>query len=220
MSELTLDDVGIPLDASEPFDVADPSPFDIDQTAGEAFPDHEAAFADLQNVHGTDIASFDESGLTTTDQVSGYIEGNIPAEHLSGLDSIEYVDDQSAYEQGLMGMWEYDYWTNTVSIEVYPHDDVGTLYDTVAHEIGHNAEEGIPPDLVSEWNALHDQSWTDLLESGFEQDSFITGYAETSPEEDFAETYSFYINDPLLVQAICPDKYDFMKDHVFGGREF
>ena len=220
MNELNLDDVEMPSDAGEPWGEAETEPLDLDQSLEEALPADEADFDDVFTVQNTDVANFDESNLTTTAEVAEYIEEHIPAEHLSGLDTIEYVNDQSAYDQGLMGMWESDPWTGTVAIEVYPHDDEGVLYDTIAHEIGHNAEETLPGEVVDQWNELYAASLDDVVTSGGEQFPFVSDYAMSSAEEDFAETYSFYINDPELVRAVCPDKYDFMQAYVFGGREF
>lgn len=55
---------------------------------------------------------------------------------------------------------------------------------------------------------------------------FVSGYAKTDPYEDFAESYNFYLlhgeefrqmseRTPALAQ-----KYSFLKDNVFGGKEF
>jgi hypothetical protein len=49
---------------------------------------------------------------------------------------------------------------------------------------------------------------------------YITNYARKDLAEDFAETFSYYIMEPELLKRVCPGKYQFMKDSVFGGKEF
>ena len=214
MDDLSYDSDAFDSDLADGIDTSDvPDVSEVDYGEDAALDDAfaEVDFDDIEMVEDTDVANFNESELTTTEEVANYMEESIPEEHLDGLDSIEYVDDELAYQEGLMGMWIDDPETDIAHIEVYPHDDVGIMYDTVAHEIGHNAEETLEPDLLDDWNDLYEQS--DL-------DEFVTPYASESAQEDFAETYSFYINDPPLVQATSPDKYDFMKDNVFDGKEF
>lgn len=186
---------------------------DVDQTLDTAFPE------DVTAVGYTEIDNFADSGFTDSKEVGDFIHDNIPPEHVEGINNVEFVNDQSAYEQGLMGMWESDLFTGEASIDVYPHDDRGELYDTIAHEIGHNAEAIIGeqnPELVESWNQLHEQSWSDHTLSGGEENPFVTPYAMESPEEDFAESYAYFVNDPDFLQFVSPDKYDFMATHVFS----
>ena len=201
-------------------DYAEFAPEDIDSDFGDSYQIDDALLDEVTSVYDTNVGNFSESGMTNTQEVANYIDESIPQDHLEGLDSIEYVNSDEAREEGILGMWVDDPEVGTVEIDVYPHDDVGELYDTVSHEIGHNAEEKIPTSAVNEWDNLYYDSSLDYIFSLGEDNRFVTDYATTSTEEDFAETYSFYINDPEMVQAICPDKYDFMKDHVFNGKEF
>jgi hypothetical protein len=184
---------------------------DFDATIGEVFPSGDLGFNDIESVSQTDVSNFNESGLTTTSDVADYIETNIPEGHLDDLDSIEYVDDDVAVAQGELGMWTFDPSSEAAHIEVYPHSDEGELYDTVAHEIGHNAELTLDSEQLDKWNQLYQESGSD---------EFVTPYAKTDPQEDFAESYAFYINDPPLMQATSTEKYDFLKDNVFEGKEF
>lgn len=218
MTDIYDDDFDISSDFGD--DYTDFTPEEIDPGYGDTTQIDEAVLDDVTSVYDTTVGNFDDTGMTTTEEVADYINESIPQDHLEGLDGIEYVDSDEAREEGILGMWVDDPLTGTTEIEVYPHDDVGELYDTIAHEIGHNAEEYIPNSAVNEWDNLYYDSSLDYISSFGEDNRFVTDYATTSPEEDFAETYSFYINDPEMVQAICPEKYDFMKDHVFNGKEF
>lgn len=47
--------------------------------------------------------------------------------------------------------------------------------------------------------------------------NFVSDYAATvNPDEDFAETVSYYIYQPDLVRTLAPEKYDFAKKIVTG----
>lgn len=53
-----------------------------------------------------------------------------------------------------------------------------------------------------------------------EQSKFVTNYAATKPLEDFAESCAYYVHDPNELLKKAPEKYDFMKNKVFHGKEF
>lgn len=186
---------------------------ELDQALDEAYP------RDAAEVGQTEVGNFDESGLTDSAEVSDYIEENIPPSHLEDLQTIDYVHDQGAYDAGLLGMWWYYPLSDESGIEIYPHDDKGEMYDTIIHEVGHNAEHVLEeqnPAAVSEWNGIYEQTLNDYYESGGEDNEFVSPYAMTSPEEDFAESYSTFVNDPDLLQFVSPQKYDFMGSKVFA----
>lgn len=174
---------------------------------------------DAYLVGDMEVGNFAESGLTDSREVVDYIDKTIPPEHLEGLDAVEYVNSAEAYESGLIGQWQSDEETGQTTIEIYPHDDQGEMYDTVAHEIGHNAQEILMaehPEANAAWGDLYLQSLGDLLVSGGEKDTFVTPYATVNAEEDFAESYAAYLNDPDLLQAVAPQKLDFMATQVFA----
>ena len=45
--------------------------------------------------------------------------------------------------------------------------------------------------------------------------TFISPYAATVPDDDFAESFAFYILEPERLQKECPSKYAFMHVDVF-----
>ncbi len=49
---------------------------------------------------------------------------------------------------------------------------------------------------------------------------FISNYAGTQPCEDFAEAAAHYMYFPRKFKTIDPEKYDFIKKHVFTGKEY
>jgi hypothetical protein len=50
--------------------------------------------------------------------------------------------------------------------------------------------------------------------------AFVRDYAGTHPAEDFAESTAYYMYQPQYLKTIDPDKYNFIKDKVFKGKEF
>ena len=48
--------------------------------------------------------------------------------------------------------------------------------------------------------------------------NFVSGYAQLSnPNEDFAESVSFFLNDPDKLKSRAPKKYEFIRDRLMGG---
>lgn len=50
--------------------------------------------------------------------------------------------------------------------------------------------------------------------------TFVRDYAASAPAEDFAESTAYYMYQPKYLKTIDPDKYNFIKDKVFKGKEF
>lgn len=64
------------------------------------------------------------------------------------------------------------------------------------------------------------------LKKGSKEADFVSGYAMSDPFEDFAETYNFYILHGEQFRKLIENneklasKYAYMRDTVFGGREY
>lgn len=119
------------------------------------------------------------------------------------------------------------------------------LVAVLLHEIGHITDTGFlqSPTLSSAEKTSFDDrgtfvytddpsadfysiSWEDNRSFTSPETGFISGYAMTSPFEDFADTYMAYIlHGPLFRFYAARDtdlkvKYEFMKETVFDGVEF
>jgi hypothetical protein len=102
-------------------------------------------------------------------------------------------------------------------IQIFRHtrrgpQDRHEFLQTVYHEVGHHVHLScITEDEWTEWTRLSGQRprW-----------DCVTNYATVSAEEDFAESYSFYITDADVLRAYSRRKYDFLRRIVFGGREY
>ncbi len=77
------------------------------------------------------------------------------------------------------------------------------------HELGHLYNVKLADG--ADWGVVSGWSWK---ENKLPKCS-VSGYGDTSSEEDFAETFNMYRMAPEDLKASCPDKYEFMKTHVF-----
>ncbi|MBF0314232.1 MAG: hypothetical protein HQK52_12515 [Oligoflexia bacterium] len=88
---------------------------------------------------------------------------------------------------------------------------------TIVHELGHylaSAMDGL--DKTPEW----------LSFSGWDKGTshalavFPSDYAKTNADEDFAESVVTYRYNPLRLQVFSPEKYAYIKKHLFAGLEY
>ena len=47
-----------------------------------------------------------------------------------------------------------------------------------------------------------------------------TGYGATLPTEDMADSVKMYLYDPQRLQTSSPQRYDYLRDYIFGGVEY
>ena len=172
--------------------------------------------------NATEICNFEGCTLLGNEQLAGYLNETLPPSHLEGCPCIEF--DPHNYEfvnsPGTLGFYECGSHAIHIADETrFPGGAEGVL-DTVTHEVGHNAYAGLietNPELAAKWEALNAESWQELLTDGA---GFVSDYATTNQYEDFAESYMAYVRDPEKLQILSPDKYAFLHDYVFAGREY
>ncbi len=102
--------------------------------------------------------------------------------------------------------------------ETSGHQGDGTFY----HELGHAYWAAMEPKIKT---AFIDLSWrldtdgkTYRRIDGFNQ--FVSEYAQKDEGEDFAESFSAYVNDPQNLMRTAPIKYLFLRDQVFKTVEY
>ncbi len=178
------------------------------------------AHENVEFVGTTEISGFEQCEQFTNEQMADYISSVIPSGHLTDCNSIEYSPNNEWFvENHATGL----YFPGSHEIDIASMErfiDSGEVLDTVTHEIGHNAHDWLKeyyPDHASKWEFAHMKSDVLYNQNG---SGFVSEYARTSPREDFAETYSSYIRDPLLLKMRSPEKYSFMKDNVFSGMDY
>ena len=155
-----------------------------------------------------EISGFENCELIDNQEIREYIENNIPKEHLNGCPSIEFSPDDPQFikEPDTLGYF------NTLTHEIHINENPvllgpDSLLETVVHEIGHNVHENLKwdnPFLAEKWEELYCNS-----------EYFVSEYASKSVNEDFAECYAKFIQDPELLKFFCPEKYAFMHEYVF-----
>lgn len=98
--------------------------------------------------------------------------------------------------------------------------------ETIIHELAHSLTQqklkGL--DISEEWLALSKWNKKEGSSSnaakGADAKDFVSEYAMTSPREDFAESFAAYVYEPQKLKKGQPQKYSFLKEKVFGNREF
>jgi hypothetical protein len=158
------------------------------------------------------IEGFEQSSTLSSEDVQYYVKEQIPLAHLNALARVVYADsykhDNSAYVVG-----EYNHITGTIIIyKQSPNvDDLSLeMKLTITHEIGHNVYFNVVDSAArAEWKHLSRSSRR-----------YVTSYAGENDVEDFAESYATYILDPERLKATNPEKYVFLCDRVFHGKEY
>ena len=105
-------------------------------------------------------------------------------------------------------------------------DDYVAPLKTIVHEIAHHFDfsngdpsRSIDYKQLSGWGSFRYENNKKIYDRD-SQKQLVTEYAGTNPQEDFAESAAFYVIDPEKLESIDPLKYRFLKDRVFGGKEF
>lgn len=94
---------------------------------------------------------------------------------------------------------------------------------SLAHEVGHIF--AIPRKETPEWLNISGWSGKKIDEKKTEwtmgkPEQAVLEYAKTNPDEDFGETFFQYRYNGAKMQARFPEKYEYMKNNVFMGKEF
>lgn len=170
------------------------------------------------------VEGFEKSGLVTNEEVKKYLE-IFPERHCNSItmDSVKYSGEYISEKDKV----ELAHWEDTKpfpGMEIHHKDitinrqlpdgnvDVEVLKDSIAHEVGHQVHR-VSLDR-SDWN-----KWT-MLSGDRPADKCVSDYARLNHQEDFAESYMAYVRNPESLLNVDPEKYNFMRDSVFDGREY
>ncbi len=170
----------------------------------------------------TEIKGFENCELISNEQLAGYLNEVIPNAHLTACPSIEFTPKDPIFVENPNCCGYFNTTTHEIHIDEngLAREGVNGLLDTIIHEVGHNAHswlETFHPTIADKWNAIHKASYTEYAHTGI---GFVSNYATTNVNEDFAETYYAYVRDPELLQTLSPQKYKFMHDWVFNGIQY
>jgi hypothetical protein len=157
----------------------------------------------------------------------------VPACWLVGVDVINFAPFVQGKGREAGGLCQYSSQTNTstLSVEtkalpvVQPSSyDSASVLGTLLHEVGHHVQDSSCDDRgfsAISWSGGSSQASNQIRPTGF-----ITVYAATSNQEDFAESFSHYIYHPeqfrywAAKDPVLQVKYDLLKKEFFQGKEF
>jgi len=171
------------------------------------------------------VAGFEKSGVMTNEEVRSHLEETFPDRHANSytMDVVRYQDEYREQHHDItLAEWENrelvpNTEINQETITVYRQTPAGNpdaeaLKDTLAHEVGHHVHlKYLGPEERRGWLSLSGERAPEQC---------VSDYARTNAYEDFAETYQGYTRRPEALQQINPDKYAYMRDRVFSGREY
>lgn len=179
------------------------------------------ALAGYEIINQTEIDGFEDTGLLTDQEVADFVRETLPPSHLERCPSVQYEPEHPEFASDPWCLAFFQPWDHEIRIgPAERFQDAENMLETITHELGHNVHTNLidaQPDLASRWDDLHSASWGDLINSGT---GFVSDYATTNVNEDFAESYRVYVHNPDLLQFVSPDKYEFMRIEVFSGREY
>jgi hypothetical protein len=166
-----------------------------------------------------DVKGFEQSGVMRNEEVRNYLADNLPANHLRGdrITQIQYTDRfDGDHEGNTLGVCTTNPATGVSDIQINRQTPEGSMdrhmmEHTLVHEVGHNVFYNMGEHNISTWEQISANS---------APDGYVSNYARTNMREDFAESYAAYVQDPALLQEVNPQKYAFLKQSAFGGREY
>jgi hypothetical protein len=189
------------------------------------------------------VQGFEKSGVMSNDAAAQYLCDRLPADHLSHnrISEIRYTDQFDGDQNGtVLGVCRTDTQTRVSQIEINRQTpqgshDKGEMEQTMVHEVGHNAYYNMGDQNIVAWENLSSSSKPDEYVSNYTTNGHnltfsspglpltllpCQVYARTNGREDFAESYAAYVRDPQLLQDVSPQKHSFMRQQLFGGREY
>lgn len=83
---------------------------------------------------------------------------------------------------------------------------------TFVHEATHTFQHG-NPDVTNAWKQTF---WP----GGREKSRSVSGYGDTQPVEDMAESVRVYFQQGARMKSSHPDRYEFIRKYVMNGQEF
>ena len=171
------------------------------------------------------VEGFEKSGVITNQEVRKYLEETFPDRHCNSvtMESVRYSDQYVGDTRKVeLGHWSdtkpypgMDIYNKDITINCQTRDgivDRQELKSTIAHEVGHQVHKVyLEPTQWAEWTQLSGNRSAEKC---------VSEYARQDANEDFAETYMVYVRRPDALREVNPEKYSFMRDRVFDGREY
>jgi len=171
------------------------------------------------------VEGFDKSGVMTDEEVKGFVKGSFPEHHANNItmDSIKYSDSHETNPErpgsGQLQKQEVAQGADLIHKDIVINPDnldgkagAEGFKSAIAREVGHRVYDvNLSGEARRDWETL---SWNRPRER------CVSDLAQASADRDFAESYRAYRFEPESLKRTSPEKYDFMKTHVFDSHEF
>lgn len=169
------------------------------------------------------LEGFEKLGKKEQKEIRDFVAKEHPDKHLNDINmsKITYHDNPKISEKGdlVLGKWKAEkregIKTQQGTIDVYPHGfenkDLHAVKETLSHEVGHDVCFRMDGEKQAKWEKISGKR---------DGADCVSPYSTKDRHEDFAESYSFYINHANELKNINEDKYEFMKDEVFDQRTY
>ena len=169
------------------------------------------------------LEGFEKLGEKEQKEIKDFVAKEHPDKHLNDINmsKITYHDNPKIGEKGdlVLGKWKAEkregIKTQHGTIDVYPqgleNKDLHGVKETLSHEVGHDVFFRMDSEKQNKWEKISGKR---------EGADCVSPYSTKDMHEDFAESYSFYINHANELKNINEDKYEFMKDEVFDQRTY
>jgi len=136
-----------------------------------------------------------------------------------------YLSNQDGRSYTVLGSWSERHILENMNKGIILEQPITT--QTVIHEFGHlldfNSIQCTYGCNQSNYNTMNTQRLTIFSTP---QASYISSYAETNSNENFAENFAYYVNQPetyqekLAKDSTLKEEYDFLKNVIFSGKIF
>jgi hypothetical protein len=136
-----------------------------------------------------------------------------------------YLSNQNGRSYTVLGSWPEHHILENMNKGIILEQPIST--QTIVHEFGHvvdfNAIQCTYQCSLFNYNSMNTQR-LEIFETS--QAGYISDYAKTNTNENFAENFAYYVNQPekyqtkLLKDDTLKEEYNFIKNIIFLGRTF
>jgi len=136
-----------------------------------------------------------------------------------------YLSNQNGRSYTVLGSWPSNHILENMNKGIILEQPISI--QTVVHEFGHLVDfNGIQCNYgcsITNYNTMKSQRMTIFA---IPQPGYISNYAKTNTNENFAENFAYYVNRPityttkLLQDPSLKNEYNFLKNIIFSGKVY
>ncbi|NEQ73379.1 MAG: hypothetical protein F6K23_10030 [Okeania sp. SIO2C9] len=182
----------------------------------------------IERVGSTEISKFEICELVTNKEVGEYLK-TLPPTHLENIRNIQYEPEPKSEVSEAKPKFSTEIKATIklklpvmegwVAAKISPEEAKENFWENLTYEVGLKVycDIGLVKlELQNKWSEIHHKSVEEYIKNGL-------GLLSQKGQDivvDFAETYAAYILDPEKLLSYSLDKYEFMKQEIFYGREY